>query len=580
MRALWDLAEPRAALDTLRHSALITLAPEPSWYQQHSLLRAYGKALLTADADERTAVDERYADQVAGIAERFGVLAHEHWDALEPYVPHVEEAGAHIVASATRALGQPGSEARAVARGLAFAPSTRHLLAAAPSSAVPNGSSWGSRYAGGAATSATRSRSWASSASTCSSAVMRLRMVRFDEAADAARRLATAPVRAGPGSCSGWRFCTRTPRSRSAFLHEAAEAFEQLGDQPGLIAARLRMAEWSALAVHDVARREDGLAIARRSRELATNAADQAEADVLVGRIYDQLGDAELALEPLAAATEGFKALRMRRREGIARLFAASAHANLGELEAAETLLAEALPLLRSTGDAPGLATALRNLAELDAWRGRHAAALERFAEALPLVRRQTMRFLDADDHDESLAVTRFGAQVEPVAQLHQIEASRERLPRDEPIYGWLPDELLGYLLHSTVAGEPDWASALAGFGVRLEALGEPYAAERELVAALIALTRSEPAPTVNNEYYARLVAAWRNGSSSGARRGSATTRSSSTRTTRSAAILGDAAQAREWAQRLRGDVRGASSSVTCTSWGCSGPCWTCSADV
>ena len=552
--ALWELEEPRPALDTLRHSALLTLAPEPGWYLQHPLLRAYGRALLVVDADELAAAEERYADEIAGVAEHFGALPHERWDALEPYIPHVEEAGRHVVAAARR----PQAPERALERGLAFALGTSHLLASRRELRHPEWLELGLAIS--------RRRMDVGHTVTFLDELgldrilhgdVKGGMAFLDEAADAARRSGDRAGLARTWLLLGGAVLHSDPDVAPRYLRDAANQFEQLGDDAGRVAALLRLAEWSALGFQEVDRREWGLTTAIQARDLAPTAAAAAEAELVIGRLQDQLGRREEAVEPLAAAVERFKALRMRRREGVARLQLASAHANLGAFDAAEEQLLEALPLLRATGDVPALATALRNLAELEARRRRPGRALERFAEALPLVRRQTMRFLNEDDEESTIAVPFFSAQLETVAMLDQVEAARARLPLDEPVHGSLPDELLRYLAVGTVhaAGE-EWAEALTDFDARVEALGSAYAGERRLVHALIALTRGDAPPDGVDDRYVPLVAQVAARIERGAAPLLSDEEASFYTSNTLAALLGAPGERRQWALRLRRDRR------------------------
>ncbi|MFC7617642.1 tetratricopeptide repeat protein [Actinokineospora soli] len=473
--AVWD-RDPKPPLDGLRHRAMLAIAPEPGWYQQHQLLRAYARALLRQDPPRHERTEDRYTAHVTAVCA--GVDG--DWRALDPLLPHVEEAGAILV-------GRPPGPA-----GLAFALATRTLLAQRKEVRHPEWLELGlavatermdRSYEALFLNALSQDHSFRGNARATVQLLHRARQV-----AESARDLAGM---AATESNLGEFMLQSDPDTAPKHLWRAVSLHEELGDAEGLVDALLRIARWQANRYRaGFAQREDAFATLDRAASVAADAGlarAVAEVRAQAGALHDSLGDREAAETALADAVARFADLGLRDREAEARVRLASALASLGRFAEAEDQLTASLPLVKSTGHAVAHAVALRNLGQLRARQGRPAEALAHFAEALPLTRGQTEHFLDEDFDDDRVAVGYFTADIDLVAKLDQVEHFRQTAV-EQPPPPLLPGELLTYLITGTLRQPPDWAAALRGFVV---ALTEPDHAD--FATALADLVEGRP---------------------------------------------------------------------------------------
>jgi hypothetical protein len=489
--ALWG-QDATPGLDALRHRALLGIAPEPGWYQQHQLLRAYARALLNRDETERTAIADRYAEHLVGVTGQFAEFPADRWRPLEPFLPHVEEVGAFLVAATD---GEPS--ATTASRGLTFAANTRYLLARRRE---------------------LRHAEWLEMGLSISKRRLDLGHVslflnelgqdelfrgrqqeavrRFNEALDISERTGDRARLALTYVSLGSFFLSSDPEVAPRYLRQAVELYEGLGDAAGTVTALLLLAQWHTTLTAPHEQRKEGEAVLARAARVAAaadNEEGEAEALLQLGRLYDTTGHRARALPLLEETIQRLHRIGRSDLEALGRLFSASAAAALGRLDAAEMHLRAAIPLFRTTGHGTGQATALRNLAELRARHGDPGAALNLFADALPLVRRVTMEFLDVDHRERQVAVPFFWAQYEEVVKLDLVEAFRANVAGEDfsPPRGWIAEECLYYLLRETARASADaaaqdaWTSALEALVARLTALAPSFDDEKAFAEAL-----------------------------------------------------------------------------------------------
>jgi tetratricopeptide (TPR) repeat protein len=508
--AIWHRSAPSgldaaSGLDALRHRALLTIAREVGWYQQHQLLRAYARALLDLDQAERAAVTSRYTAHIVGVTGEFAGLSGAGWRPLEPFLPHVEEAGSILVAAVA---GDP-QDAVTEDRGLTFAANVRHLLVRRRELRHPEWLEMGLTVA--------RTRHDLGYVSLFLDELGKDELFRgaqqeaikrWAEAREIAERAGDRPSMAATYVGLGNFFLYSDPENTPGYLRKAIALYEELGDTDGVITALLLLAQWHMTLFAPHRQRAAGEGVLLRAIEVASGAGKEegaAEARLQLGRLYDTTGRRAAAVELLAETTGQLRSLGRADLEALALLFSASATAALGRLDDADACLRAAIPLFRSTGHGPGHATALRNLAELTARQGDQEAALGLFAEALPLVRLVTMEFLNTDDHDSEVAPPFFSAQYEDVAKLDLVEAFRARLGREieldqGPVRGAMPQEFLYYLLRETQrailaggAARTAWMSALDALETRLAAHAPAFDPELALAGALRRLSGGQP---------------------------------------------------------------------------------------
>lgn len=527
-RAVWGV-EPKPALDTLRHQALLGVAEAGGWYQQHPLLRAYARALLRGSRADLARAAEGYTEYVLNVSEQFHALLLESWSRLDPYVPHVEEVGGLLV-SAARGAAQAGTapDEKTDARALSFALNTSRLLA---NRRQLNHTEWlemgldvsrrrrDLRYSVFFLNEIGQDNYFRGDT--------RAAIQRWYEAQRVAESAGDKPSLAQTYTNLGLFFLSSDPIESPKFLRPAVKLYEELGDAPGLIGALMHLAEWHANKYHPYEQREEAVALLQRALSEARAAGyeqGEAEARLRLGRLLDTLGEREEARSLLAEAVAAFEALGRRDQEGTARLFLANALANSGRHEEAREQLEKALPLFKTTGHRPGQAAALRNLAELHARRGSRELALAHFAEALPLVRKSS-GFLQPDADEVSTAASYFSAQMEDLVKLELVEQFRARafedLRREDgegdpeaPVFGGLmPDEMLSYLIVETVRvktvtpeARASWASTLEGFAARVAGHDGQYEPEAQFARALLDVTLDRPPALPEGHPYAEHV--------------------------------------------------------------------------
>lgn len=515
-RAVWS-ADPKPSLDVLRHRAMLGIADAPGWYQQHPLLRSYARALLNQRQPECLQVLERYSEFVVNITAQFNTLPLANWNRLEPFVPHMEEVGTSLVARTKIELDRQKPDERVLQRGLSFALHTSRFLSHRREVNHPD---------------------WLEMGLSISQQRMDLGYLAFflDEigrdsyfhrdmktalkmwhqavkTAEAARdKLSLART----NTSLGLFYLASDPIEAPKYLRRAIALYEELHDPVGLVDALIRLADWHAGWMNTYEKREEGLAVLERALATAQAAgyeSGMAEVKLKQGRLHDTLGNRDEAVPLLTAAATEFQELGLRDREGNAHLFLASALANLKQFEAAHAHLEKALPLFKTTGDMAGLATVLRNLGQLYAFQGQREHAIAKFAEALPLTHKQTMRFLDEDEDDAALAACFFFAQLEDVVKLDLVEQFRQSVltahdegaeadqgeegQRGKDDYsGFIPDDLLKLLVTETIRAKtaaPDaqssWSNALQDFIYRLTSYGGQFRAEVEFASALYDVT-------------------------------------------------------------------------------------------
>jgi tetratricopeptide (TPR) repeat protein len=513
--ALWR-GEPRPVLDRLRHRAMLGLAPDRGWYQQHPLLRAYARALLHGLPDQRAGVEDAYTGFVTTVSEGFAERPVDRWADLEPYLPHVEEAGGVLVAASRDALERPPDGSAMPARMVEFALNTRRLLATRREIAHPEWLEAGlticerRRDLGRVVLLLTEIGQHQAFRGDVQAAAATLHRAR-----DVAESTGDRRTMARASRHVGEFFLLTDPDSGARPLQDALDAYERLGDARELTVTLLRMAEWHAVWPHPPEVRDRAAGLLGRARAIAERDGFpdlRVEAIIALGRLHTTFGEHEEAVPLLSEAVADAAGLRIRAREAVARVFLAAALADGGRLAEAEAELDRAVPLFSTVGNAPGQATALRNLGELHARQGRPDPALASFAAALPLVRKVTMRFLDEDREEPSVVPGFFTCQLEQVTGLSRIEQFRARAaqslkvegePEDDGVQpGTMPDEVLSYLLSTTVrtaarppADRAGWSAALADFGERLAAHGDTFRHEREFATALRELLDGAPEP-------------------------------------------------------------------------------------
>lgn len=504
-RAIWN-DEPKPVLDRLRHRNLLSLASERGWYRQHQLLRSYGRALLHSHDHGRHQVEERYVDCVVDISTQFAERASRDWLGLDPYLAHVEEVGALLVAAIDAAEPEPHTAQQA----LSFALRTRHLLAARRELDHPEWLHAGvtaSRHCSDPGNEVLLLNEISLYQRFRGDATAAIRSV-YDAEQLASKIGDTAGIARSTGNI-GSLMMLQDPDSAPKWFHRSVQLYVELDDPPGLSNTLLLLAEWQANWYRTFEERTEAIATLTRVLNLCTEHGlpdVAAEARLQLGRLYDTLAEPAAADPLLREVMKQFQELLRKDREGLARLFLADMLAANDELVDAQAHLQAAVSLFATTGYRVGHAVALRNLAQLYATDGRREAALEAYAAAIPLTWNETDRFLDEDEFDLSVARGYFTAQLEEVAKLDQVEQFRARglAQLDKaPATGTLPEDMLGFLLTETIRAAAsstpadDWVAALERLAV---------VADEDFVLALqdIALGRSVTLDEANS--YARIV--------------------------------------------------------------------------
>lgn len=529
-QAIWQ-AEPKPSLDALRHRALLGISDSPGWYQQHPLLRAYARALLNSNSSYHLAVMEKYTEYIVRVTEQFVMLPLSSWDQLEPYVPHVEEVGSSLVASTRDDLENQKLHGHKLQRGLSFALNTSRLLS---HRREINHVEWlemgllisqlrkDLRYEVFFLNEVGEDFNFRGDTPQ---AIQKWHMaLKVAEAANDKISLAQTHLKIGT-------FYLLTDLDLvTKYVRAALKIYEELQDPIGLANALLLLGDWRVSGFHPYDERGEGIVVLQQALTTAQSAGYElgvAEAKLKLGRLFDTLADRGEAIQLLSEAIKDFQKLRQRDREGVAHIFLASAFANTERFEEANSQLEKALPLLKSTGDQVGQAVALRNLGELYAYQERVDAGLVKFVEALPLVRKQTMRWLNEDSNEISVAAQFFSSQLESVHQIEHAEQFRARLTSKEiasslgatalseetEYSGFIPDDMLKLLLTTTIAANtlrPDlhdgWSVALQDAINCITKLDKRFTQELEFIRALLDITNGRASDIPESNFYVSYV--------------------------------------------------------------------------
>lgn len=102
-----ELEQAREQANALRLLSLLEHDPTTSasygqegegWFTLHPLLHSYALGLLKGQPSEYVQMLQRYEEYIIKIAEGFWELGPEEWEALTPYLPHIEQVGGELVA--------------------------------------------------------------------------------------------------------------------------------------------------------------------------------------------------------------------------------------------------------------------------------------------------------------------------------------------------------------------------------------------------------------------------------------------------------------------------------------------------
>ncbi|MEB3886180.1 tetratricopeptide repeat protein, partial [Lyngbya sp. CCY1209] len=126
---------------------------------------------------------------------------------------------------------------------------------------------------------------------------------------------------------------------------------------------------------------------AARLYEQTGDRANQAFAQLALGRVYSDLGEKQQALEYYEQALPLFQAVGDRSREATTLNNIGRVYSALGEKQTALEYYEQALPLRREVGDRSGEATTLNSIGGVYSALGEKQTALEYYERALPLRR-------------------------------------------------------------------------------------------------------------------------------------------------------------------------------------------------
>ena len=126
-------------------------------------------------------------------------------------------------------------------------------------------------------------------------------------------------------------YLSSDPMEAPQYLRQSIRLYEEMQDPIGLVSSLIHLAEWHATRSHSFEEREEGIALLKQALIHAQTAAYEqgvAEAQLQQGRLEDTLGRRDEAISLISEAIQRYEQLGRRDREGLARLFLASALAN------------------------------------------------------------------------------------------------------------------------------------------------------------------------------------------------------------------------------------------------------------
>src|SRR6476661_7720962 len=108
---------------------------------------------------------------------------------------------------------------------------------------------------------------------------------------------------------------------------------------------------------------------------------------LLLGKVYDDLGEKQKALEYYSQSLPLLRAVGDRREEAITLISIGTVYSELGEKQKALEYYSQSLPLQRAVGDRGGEASTLNNIGLAYSALGETQKALEYYSQSLPLQR-------------------------------------------------------------------------------------------------------------------------------------------------------------------------------------------------
>ncbi|WP_445313941.1 CHAT domain-containing protein [Microcoleus vaginatus] len=175
-------------------------------------------------------------------------------------------------------------------------------------------------------------------------------------------------------------------RQASAKLEEALKLYREAGDTSAQAVSLLVLGR----VYDDLGEKQKSLEYYSQSLPLFRAVGDRGgEATTLnnIGKVYDELGEKQKALEYYSQSLPLSRAIGDRTQEARTLTNIGAVYSALGEKQKAREFYSQSLPLFRAVGERGGEATTLNNIGSVYSDLGEKQKALEYYSQSLPLSR-------------------------------------------------------------------------------------------------------------------------------------------------------------------------------------------------
>jgi len=409
LEAIWQLeaADTAKTSKRLRLLSLLEVAQSQSqpglattgWHSQHSVLRAYARALLKQNEGEYRAATAAYQDGVIRLAEPFKTLPPEDWitQGLEAYRPHLLEVGASLIRETGLSYpadgqGEPAFTAEVAPevaeRALAFARNTYTYLFQRRE-VREAGWLWLGLAAARHLSDRQRESLFLAELGLFYSDMGEqvAGLACYQQALALCRELSDQEGEAVTLSNIGGVYSDLGDKSQALDYYEKALPLSRaVGDQKGEAASLNNI----GLVYKALGDKDKALAYYNQALPLKRAVGDRdGEAVTLnnIGSVYADLGHQDKALDYFQQALSLRRAVGDRAGEAATLNNIGGVYSALGDKTQALDYYEQALPLFRAVGDRDGEAATLTNIGLVYHYLGDKAKALDYYEKALPLIR-------------------------------------------------------------------------------------------------------------------------------------------------------------------------------------------------
>jgi tetratricopeptide (TPR) repeat protein len=512
-QAIWK-SKPEDTIRSLQHCAMIALAEEKGFYQQHPLLHAYARALLKREG-ELNQIFNYYADNIIVVSEQFKTLPLKDWGELEQKIPHVHEVGDWLVKqTATSDVSE-----KLLRRAQNFAINTSYYISNRREVHRVDWLNMG-LTASRQLEDKKKEVFFLNSIGLYYYALRDSRQaLKFSyEAWELAKSVDDKAGEANACINLGIHYINYDLWETPKWFEPALTLFKEIGDTVGQVRALNYLSKYYADRYNRPNLRWQALNLLEQALQISQKENNQyGEVITLtnIGELYISFGENKQALETFEEALPLCQSMGIRDKEAIVLTNIATVYANFSQFQKSLNFLEQALSLFRSVGDRVGESTILRNMGEIYAHLGQSTKALELYKQALPILRK-FQGFLDSDHLEDSTVPNFFSVELAKELLYDQAEQFRaklhEELPSELGVYGAnvpLPLDISKLLVNETILvktvavdKQVEWRKAVCNFCEYMKDKGRQWEVDITFAKALLDIIDDRQASLLPNSHY------------------------------------------------------------------------------